>query len=219
MSYDPILNRFSSAEKVAWTLEPLNSMFFTWPELTRSARDLEWTIGNINATYEIKLTRSSNERFKFALDKSALFNSNSSDVDDSSENDKRNLLNKSRRSKAPGTVGQQNQLPYEYIDVSCVSYVEGTQRVVVFTTDPSWAEVEQRKEASTMEIFLNLKGMQVSLINNNLEIAVVSVKDSNSIWSLVTPGERKIFANDYGEWLEHAYSNYLADVNENTRLG
>ena len=189
-------------------------MFFTWPELTRSARDLDWIIGNINATYEIKLTRSSNERLKFEL-----FNSNSSDVDDSTENYKRNLLNKSRRSKAPGTVGQQNQLPYEYIDVSCVSYVEGTQRVVVFTTDPSWAEVEQRKEASTMEIFLNLKGMQISLINNNLEIAVVSVKDSNSIRSLVTPGERKIFANDYGEWLEHAYSNYLADVNENTRLG
>lgn len=75
-----------------------------------------------------------------------------------------------------------------------------------------------------MEIFLNLKGMQISLINNaNLEIAVVSIKDSNSVWSLepAASGEKnaetKIFSSEYSDWLENTFSEYLVKTTKTFR--
>lgn len=79
------------------------------------------------------------------------------------------------------------------VEISCVSYFDGAQRVIVFTTDYSLAEIERNKEAASMEIFLSLKGIQISLINNvNLEIATMSIKDNPSTWSLVTAHETKV---------------------------
>jgi vacuolar protein sorting-associated protein 13A/C len=210
------------SENVIESLEPLNSMFFVWPELVRSKRDLEWTIGSSNYSYDIQLTKSSNEKFKFLLDSlpslSPAVHSNASDTD-SEVNDPKNLLLHKRKSKfalTSSSTQAKNETPKIPIEVSCVSYVEGMQRVVVFTTDHSWAEIEQRKESSSMEIFLNLKGIQISLISkSNLEIAVISIKDTNAIWSLITPDDdnkEKIFSTEYSEWLERAYSSYQVDL-------
>lgn len=97
------------------------------------------------------------------------------------------------------------------VEISCVSYIDATQRVIVFTTDMSLAEVERKKESSTMEIFLALQGVEMSLINNvNLEIATISLKDSSSNWSLETEtNELKVFTNEYSVWLEKNYLQYL----------
>ena len=118
--------------------------------------------------------------------------------------DTKNLL-------APSPSGS---LHDQKVKIYCVSYIDSTQRVVVFTTDPSLAQVERKKEASTMEIFINLKGMLISVINNvNLEIATISIKDSCSIWSLENNNETKLFTNEYSEWLEKIYNQYLFSRN------
>lgn len=92
--------------------------------------------------------------------------------------------------------------------------MDATQRVVVFTTDISLAEIERKKESSSMEIFLRLRGVEVSIINNvNLEVATISLKDSPASWSLESTdtNELKTFTNDYCEWLERSYLKYLND--------
>ena len=74
-----------------------------------------------------------------------------------------------------------------------VSYVDGPQRVVLFTTDENVAEMVTRKEASGMEIFVAFNGIQVSLINNvNLEIATISITGSSANWTLRTKNEFKV---------------------------
>ena len=54
------------------------------------------------------------------------------------------------------------------------------------------ADIESRKEAASMEIFLSLKGMQISVINNvNLEIALVTIYD-NINWVFEDDTTRKV---------------------------
>jgi vacuolar protein sorting-associated protein 13A/C len=218
----------SSKHSLPFELQPLYSMFFIWPELVNSKRDLQWTIGTENKSYDIQLTKSSKEKWPFKIDTSNIFSptlpihSNASDTEDSLENSpNKTLLNveaQKRKNKFGLPVSSQLKKQEMDVQVSCVSYVEGMQRVVVFTTDHSWADIEQRKEASSMEIFLNLKGIQLSLISkSNLEIAVISIKDSNSFWSLTPPGDKrkifseKFFSNEYSDWLEKGYSAFLVN--------
>lgn len=68
--------------------------------------------------------------------------------------------------------------------------MDATQRVILFTTDQQFTELT-RKEASGMEIFAVLSGIQVSIINNdNLEIATVSITGSNAEWKAID--DRKV---------------------------
>ena len=77
------------------------------------------------------------------------------------------------------------------VQVSCVSYIEDGQRVILFTNDDSLAELERRKESASLEVFVSFKGMQVSVINNvNLEIALLSIGDSAPLWMLSTWKQR-----------------------------
>ena len=125
------------SDKVLFNLEPLNSMFFVWPNLVSSRRELECTIGSSNYSYDIKLTKSSNERLKFEVELAANSpmiqaspqHSNVSDVDDASENDAKNLLLHKRKSKF-GIATKVGEVPKTTIEISCVSYIEGMQRLV-----------------------------------------------------------------------------------------
>ena len=106
----------------------------------------------------------------------------------------------------------QPQLVMSIVDVSCVSYVDNGQRVILFTKDESLADIERNKESSSMEVFMSLKGMQISLINNvNLELAVVSVSGSRATWNLWKPQEleSKCFTRDYSDWLEKLYCAHV----------
>ena len=99
------------------------------------------------------------------------------------------------------------------VEVSCVSYIEDSQRIIAFTTDSLLAEFERKKESSSMEIFLSIRGIIISVINNvNLEVSTIALKDSIPIWSLVTADgltEIKTFTNDYSSLLEREYNNYM----------
>ena len=86
----------------------------------------------------------------------------------------------------------------------------------------SLAEIERRKEAASIEIFLSLKGMQISLINNvNLEIATIGITDSVPSWSLIQKNKLylsgllvkqnaiKVFSQENSIWLDTKYTEYL----------
>jgi vacuolar protein sorting-associated protein 13A/C len=151
------------------------------------------------------LTKSGTDKETVYVEK-AQPNSSSTDSNNDSTfaNDTNNLL--------PNAKNNSN---HTIENVYCVSYIDGTQRVIVFTTDHSLADIERRKECSSMEIFLSLKGMQVSVINNvNLEIATISIKDSRPLWSVVSGNETKMFSNEYSNRIEKHYCDYLVAANK-----
>ncbi len=67
-----------------------------------------------------------------------------------------------------------------------------------------------------MEIFVSLKGMQISLINNvNLEIANIGITDSVPCWTLTTStGAYKIFNKENSTWLDRKYQEYMNSFNK-----
>lgn len=196
---------------MSWQLEPLKSMFFVWPDLVKSSRELYWTVNKSPLEVPIKLTKSGNDNYSFQVEMSSIANNKSvsNESDFNNETDTNILLEKSQASKS---TTRNEPVNYKTVNVSCVSYLDSTQRVIVFTTSTSLAEVERKKESSNMEIFFSIKGIQMSLINNvNLEIATISLKDSQPTWSLHTAegNELKVFTNEYSNWLEKQYVNYL----------
>jgi hypothetical protein len=61
-----------------------------------------------------------------------------------------------------------------------------------------------------MEIFVSLKGMQISVINNvNLEIATITIRDSLPSWILTNTNQRGYFTQQYSCQLERKYLEYL----------
>ncbi|CAF0714006.1 unnamed protein product [Brachionus calyciflorus] len=180
-----------------WNIEPFTSMFFTWPDL--QTRELKWSVNTCDKKEALNLTKSGNEIFKFLIEKKENSILNNSDTDH--ENDQSKTLIKNKK------------LDLKEIEVSCVSYLEDGQRVILFTTDPSLAEIERTKEASNMEIFVNFRGVQLSVVNNvNLEVSTISIKESKSSWEIVSESTVRIFTKDYSEWLESLYAKYLFNL-------
>jgi vacuolar protein sorting-associated protein 13A/C len=99
--------------------------------------------------------------------------------------------------------------------VYAVSYIDNSQRVIVFTTDRSIADIERKKEASTMEIYVLLKGILISVINDvNLEIAAISIKDGKSIWSIKKGNEERVYTQEYCDYLEKCYTKHVLSSNK-----
>ena len=101
-------------------------------------------------------------------------------------------------------------------DIWCVSYMDGEQRVILFTTDQKFTELT-RKEASGMEIYTKLNGIEVSVINNdNLEVALIAITGSKPVWVVVAEQTTKTFSEELSEWLENNYRDYL--INHKDRI-
>ena len=87
------------------------------------------------------------------------------------------------------------QAPKETITVYSVSYMDGEQRVILFTTDKKFAQLT-RKEASGMEIFAELDGVEISVINSsNLEVALMAILSSRAYWGVETGKKNEIKVN------------------------
>lgn len=210
-----------------WTLEPMKSMFFVWPELIKSTRELTWSVNSSSARHVESLNLANSGKtecvFKGVEIKLPPSSSSFNTSDDTSHNlnDTNNLLPPNRNSNQHMNGSNQGVSSIRRdLTIYCVSYIDGSQRVIVFTTDSSLAEIERKKEASNMEIFVALKGILISVVNNsNLEIACISLKDSRPLWSLINPvtNGTKMFTNEYSEWLEKVYNLYLLNSNRTFR--
>jgi hypothetical protein len=208
-----------NSDRSVWKLEPYKSMFFIWPELIKSSRELQWTVDastRMNETFgnyePLRLTKSGKDTRTIYVQRTDLSTTN---IDENLElvpgkdNDKKDLMGKFYADNSTSKP----------VVVSCVSYIDDTQRIILFTKDESLADVERSKECSSMEIFVALKGLQVSVINNvNLEIASIAIRDSKPVWELNTINEIKTFTSEYCEWLEKQYKNYLLTSSNNKIL-
>ncbi|XP_026737163.1 vacuolar protein sorting-associated protein 13-like, partial [Trichoplusia ni] len=106
----------------------------------------------------------------------------------------------------------------EHAKISWVSFLDGLQRVILFTDDPilaSGAHTIGEAEAVDTEFILSMQGIGLSLVNDPelLEIAYISISNSGIIWEQCKIGARRYKKID-GQKLvqfEEAYQKYLAE--------
>ena len=147
------VKEMNGVENFEQKLNPYHSFYFVWPELVKSSRELVWNIDGAsgpNNQLKFFLTKSGMTQHIIPVEMNALRRDPSSDSDFVSEDHHKSLITRNKSLKYTSAKTQ--------VNVSCVSYIEGTQRIILFTTDTSLAEIERRKEAASMEIFLSLKG-------------------------------------------------------------
>lgn len=95
------------------------------------------------------------------------------------------------------------------VTVYWVSYLEGPQRVLVFTQDERIAYQARSNvdaEKSNMELFVSLSGIGVSLaLESNYcqkELAYVSVTDSAPVWEVMVAHRWKLLTLELASWIE-----------------
>lgn len=196
-------------------LNPFESFYFVWPELVTPSHDLFWNVDTANQKIPLNyfFTKSGMETQNFSVDANRTMPSELSSESEINEDYERSLI----RSKSTVSTKINPYLKPEdtkkKVNVYCVSYVEGTQRIILFTNDFSLAEIERRKEAASMEIFISLKGMQISLINNmNLEISTIGIIDSVPQWILTNSVAKKWFNQENSLWLDKKYLQNLVTM-------
>ncbi len=137
---------------------------------------------------------------------------------DNNENDFKTLDLKNS-SQATFKFNIQNNIQKE---VTVVSYMNNIQRIILFTTNHSLADLERKKEAASMEVFVQFKGIEVSVINNvNLELATITISSSKPIWALDLTNNNEqqkqkhyLFTSEYNSWLDSKYLDYLLNDSE-----
>lgn len=133
----------------------------------KQTRELTWTVQTNDSSLSLKyfLSKSGMHTQEFIVEAPIIRNDPSSESEFNEDYEKSLIKTKTH---SP-VKGQKRR-----VEVTCLSYIDDTQRVIMFTTNHLLVETEQKKEAASMEIFLSLRGVQISIINNvNLEIANV----------------------------------------------
>ncbi|XP_076012416.1 intermembrane lipid transfer protein VPS13C isoform X2 [Genypterus blacodes] len=108
------------------------------------------------------------------------------------------------------------QFPYDSMSqVHWVSFLDGRQRVLLFTED--LAVVTKARQAEEMEQFqqevrVSLQNLGLSLINNanRQEIAYIGITSSGVVWEMKPKNRWKPFSQKNINLLEKAYQNQLA---------
>ncbi|XP_041917347.1 vacuolar protein sorting-associated protein 13C isoform X2 [Alosa sapidissima] len=103
--------------------------------------------------------------------------------------------------------------------VHWVSFLDGRQRVLLFTEDV--AVVAKARQAEELEQFqqeisVSLQNLGLSLINNRnkREIAYVGITSSGVVWEMKPKNRWKSFNHKNISLLEKAYQNYLSSAKE-----
>ena len=200
----------SQTDNFTQSLNPFESFFFVWPDYMKQTRELTWTVQSNDvqrAAFSLKyfLSKSGMQTQDFMVEKPLIRNDPSSESEFNDDYEKTLIKTKANNMSVRGERRQ--------VEITCLSYIDGTQRVIMFTTNQSLVEIEQKKEAASMEIFLSLKGIQISLINNvNLEIANVGIIDSIPSWALINSEGTKTFSQENSIWLDKKYVDYHLNV-------
>ncbi|XP_014251025.1 vacuolar protein sorting-associated protein 13A-like isoform X2 [Cimex lectularius] len=123
--------------------------------------------------------------------------SSSSEDSESDELQKPQLMKKTRKDK---------------VVVYWVSYLEGPQRVLLFTQDERVAYKTRLKidsEKSYLELFFSLKGFGLSLANEQngilREVAYITLRDSAPIWEVNVAHKWKPLTLELAAWIEERW--------------
>ncbi|XP_075226529.1 intermembrane lipid transfer protein VPS13A-like [Lycorma delicatula] len=131
--------------------------------------------------------------------------SSSSDDSESDELHKTQLMKKTRKDK---------------VVVYWVSYLEGQQRVLLFTQDERLAYQARTKvdaEKSNLELFLSLKGIGLSLTTSDKknvckksqELLYATLLDSSAIWEVNVAHKWKLLTLELASWVEDRWKQDL----------
>ncbi|XP_021923386.1 vacuolar protein sorting-associated protein 13A-like isoform X4 [Zootermopsis nevadensis] len=126
--------------------------------------------------------------------KSPVRDGSSSSDDTESDEQKPQQLKKTRKDK---------------VTVYWVSYLEGPQRVLLFTQDERIAYQARSNidaEKSNLEMFLSFSGIGVSLaLESNYcqkELAYISISDSSPVWEVMVAHRWKLLTLELASWIE-----------------
>ncbi len=231
-------------DDMACELHPDETVYFIWDDFSKANRELMWTFDAthtdftqmppVNKYAKAQVSESGTTNHEFRTPNT--YENGSEDDDDDAGlstgpieveiSDANNpLINSSsveicpvnkHKSTHAAAKQQKKKTGYRITKLSSVSYMDGRQRVILFTTDEHFARLVTRKEASGMEIYVSLNGMRCSLINNlNLELSTIGISSSGAVWAMKTmrpPLSTKKFTNEYSTWLEKRYREYLIHI-------
>ncbi|KAL1509464.1 hypothetical protein ABEB36_004192 [Hypothenemus hampei] len=181
-------------------LNPNHSLLYTWDNPILS-RMLTWNVYNNKGsgfTLDIVKDGYGEERIKFqsVTPNSNQQQSSSSDDSDSSGNTPNKLNKKVRKDK---------------IIIYWACYVEGPQRILLFTQEQSIFEnilATRFKELCTFEVILSISGIGLSLFtseSDKKEHFYASVCDSPAIWEVNIGRKWKTLTLELATWIEDKY--------------
>ncbi|XP_065221412.1 intermembrane lipid transfer protein VPS13A-like isoform X2 [Planococcus citri] len=204
-------------------LSPYQSLLYTWDDPTLE-RKLQWNVynrKNKGFMANFKTEGYGQEYVSFKLIKQQTL-SNSIKTNKLSSSLKKFTSKYTAESSSSGEeserddstdVSQMIKTHKGKVVVYWVSYLEGPQRVLLFTQDEQvafYAYSRIDSERSNVELFLSIKGIGLSLVteqkNVSRELAYISVNDSASIWEVNIAHSWKILPLELATWLEHQWS-------------
>ncbi|XP_052457976.1 intermembrane lipid transfer protein VPS13C isoform X3 [Carassius gibelio] len=105
------------------------------------------------------------------------------------------------------------------VQIYWVSFLDGRQRVLIFTEDVGIVSKAQQAEAleqSQQEVNISLKNLGLSLINNDIrqEIAYVGITSSGVVWEMRPKNRWKSFNHKNIGLLEKAYQDHINSKSE-----
>ncbi|KAG1650405.1 Vacuolar protein sorting-associated protein 13C [Nymphon striatum] len=189
-------------------LSSYQSMLYTWDDPVEK-RILLWSMYNqMNSEFEANIFSDAYGQEKVTIQsvkttsqanqssQSVSVADSSSDDDDSDTEQKSVHKSKIRKDK---------------VVVHWVSYIDGHQRVLLFTQDERVAKQARKNidEISNLEVFFSLGDIGLSLINGlSKEVGYMSISSPPAIWEVEINGKMKLLNVELSTWLE---DNFVAE--------
>ncbi|CAL1270146.1 unnamed protein product [Larinioides sclopetarius] len=204
---DLFLKIHQKSQSQVTLLNPYQSVLYTWDDPSQE-RTLIWNLYNRKRLgFPARITRDGYgfEKVSFhsirktlaqqpSLRTSSMEQSSSSDDDSESEDGL--LPKKTRKDK---------------VVVHWVSYVEKEQRVLLFTQDDRIARQARKAvdgERASLEFFLSLNGIGLSIINDaHRELAYASLTSCPAIWEIEINHSWKLLTLELSAWLEDKWNS------------
>ncbi|XP_076444664.1 LOW QUALITY PROTEIN: intermembrane lipid transfer protein VPS13A-like [Babylonia areolata] len=103
------------------------------------------------------------------------------------------------------------QTRFDKMVIYWISFLDGLQRVLLFTQDERIASAVRRVnegELTNVASFVSLDGLTVSVVNAAYEeVAVLGVRSSPALWEVEVNGRWKILGVELATWLEDQWQN------------
>ncbi|KAL6266414.1 hypothetical protein P5V15_003265 [Pogonomyrmex californicus] len=204
-------------------LKPFQSLLYTWDDPTQT-RELIWNVYNNNAigyTAQFETDGCGHEKVSFITIERRHSTSHSSVTPKSLANTK-SWSEDTSGNHVPSAESDAKSQSLEHVhqdqaEVYWVSYMEGEQRVLLFTQHESVylkAKSIIDSEASKREIFLSIAAIGISVVvqesnlhNARRELLYASVIDSAAHWELYFSKRWRSLSLELSAWLENKYTN------------
>lgn len=191
----------------ATLLPPYQSILYTWDEPS-AERTLMWNVyGRKRASYPAFITKDGSGEIRLQVPSLRGTNSAGLVIQDTAETDDSSSP-EDESDEVDGLLDQSllSRTRVDKMVIFWVSYLDGMQRVLLFTQDERVAKaVRKTSEGENAEIalFASLEGVSLSVINAAYqELALLSINSSPSIWEVEVKNKWRQLDVELATWLE-----------------